>query len=79
MASIVIRNIEESLKDRLRIRAAKNGRSMEEEARTILREAIPSSRPVTNLADLANELFGGQGIELDRHPETAVRPKVNFD
>ncbi len=79
MASIVIRNIEDSLKERLRIRAAKNGRSMEEEARTILREAIPKSEPATNLADLAQELFGDQGIELDNHPKVPVRHKVIFD
>jgi antitoxin FitA len=37
MASITIRNLEELLKARLRIRAATHGRSMEEEARDILR------------------------------------------
>ncbi len=34
MASITVRNLEDGLKHRLRIRAAENGRSMEEEART---------------------------------------------
>ena len=37
MASITIRDIDERLKTRLRVRAAHNGRSMEEEARDILR------------------------------------------
>ena len=37
MASITIRNLEDDLKRRLRIRAAEHGRSMEEEAREILR------------------------------------------
>ena len=40
MASITVRNLEEGLKRRLRIRAAENGRSMEEEARDILRTAL---------------------------------------
>jgi len=39
MASITIRQLDEGLKRRLRLRAARNGRSMEDEARTILRNA----------------------------------------
>ena len=40
MASITIRNLDDGVKSKLRVRAATNGRSMEEEARTILREAV---------------------------------------
>jgi plasmid stability protein len=40
MANITIRNLDESLKSRLRMRAASRGRSMEEEARQILRAAL---------------------------------------
>ncbi|MGI8525306.1 MAG: bifunctional phosphopantothenoylcysteine decarboxylase/phosphopantothenate--cysteine ligase CoaBC [Pseudolabrys sp.] len=39
MPSITIRQLDEALKQRLRLRAAKNGRSMEDEVRTLLREA----------------------------------------
>ena len=39
MASITIRQLDDDLKKRLRLRAARNGRSMEDEARTILRKA----------------------------------------
>jgi phosphopantothenoylcysteine decarboxylase/phosphopantothenate--cysteine ligase len=39
MASITIRQLDDDLKRRLRLRAARNGRSMEDEARTILRHA----------------------------------------
>src|SRR6516225_8752219 len=39
MASITIRQLDDALKRQLRLRAARNGRSMEDEARTILREA----------------------------------------
>ena len=38
MASITIRNLDESTKQALRERAARNGRSMEEEARLLLAE-----------------------------------------
>ena len=40
MASITIRNLDESLKQRLRVRAAEHGHSMEQEAREILRVAL---------------------------------------
>jgi phosphopantothenoylcysteine decarboxylase / phosphopantothenate---cysteine ligase len=39
MASITIRQLDDDLKQRLRLRAARNGRSMEDEVRTILRDA----------------------------------------
>ena len=40
MAAMTIRNIDEQLKARLRVRAAQHGRSMEDEARDILRGAL---------------------------------------
>ena len=40
MAQLVIRNLEESVKARLQRRAKRHGRSMEEEARDILRNAV---------------------------------------
>lgn len=45
MASIIIRNLEEQLKQQLRVRAAENGRSMEAEVREILRAALQESAP----------------------------------
>src|SRR5207249_791195 len=45
MASITIRQLDEGLKRRLRLRAARNGRSMEDEARTILRHAAERAFP----------------------------------
>ncbi len=39
MASLTIRQLDDDTKTRLRLRAAQNGRSMEDEARTILRQA----------------------------------------
>ena len=40
MASLTVRNLEEPLKELLRIRAANNGNSMEEEVRQILRQTL---------------------------------------
>jgi len=39
MASLTVRQLDEALKKRLRLRAARNGRSVEDEVRTILRSA----------------------------------------
>ena len=44
MASITVRSIDDSLKTRLRVRAAHHGRSMEEETRQILRHPLASNR-----------------------------------
>jgi plasmid stability protein len=51
VASITIRNLDDTLKSRLRIQAAVHGRSMEDEARDILRSAL--SREPTRKGRLA--------------------------
>lgn len=79
MASLVIRNLDDGLKERLRVRAAQHGRSMEEEVRVLLREALEGPGPHRNLADLATSLFGKQGLELEPHPEVPVRPPPDLD
>ena len=45
MASITIRYLDEEVKTRLRVRAAEHHRSMEEEARLILRDAVGPGKP----------------------------------
>src|SRR5437763_4957656 len=69
MASITIRQLDEQLKKDLRLRAARNGRSMEDEVRTILRAAaggdIPSAaRPAT--APAAPRAMVQQGSDARR-------------
>ena len=49
MASITIRNLDNGVKTQLRKRAAGHGRSVEEEARAILHEAVKQENPPTNL------------------------------
>jgi plasmid stability protein len=51
MAQFVVRNLEQSLKDRLQRRAKRNGRSMEEEVREILRGALNRSETFGRLRD----------------------------
>jgi plasmid stability protein len=75
MASITIRNLEESTKRRLKIRAATNGRSMEQEAREILKNALAQSpKKKTNLGERIREIFVPLGgVELERVPREPVR------
>ena len=75
MASIVIRNLDEATKRKLKIRAATNGRSMEQEAREILKSTLSqASRRKSNLADRIREIFGPLGgVELERLPREAIR------
>ena len=73
MASITIRNMEEPLKARLRIRAAHHGRSMEDEARHILRAALAADPNASaNLADSIRRRFaplgGFEPIEMHHEP-----------
>jgi len=79
MASLTVRKLDEKLKSRLRMRAAANGRSMEEEARVILRDALEQHPPRT-LADIALEIFGSRhGVELPAHPPTTPRAPPVFE
>ena len=80
MSSITIRNLDEGLKRRLRLRAAEHNRSMEEEARDILR-CVLSEKPRTaeNLADAMRQLvepFGG--FELEPFPRGPMRDPPDF-
>lgn len=50
MATMTIHNLDDGLKLRLRVRAAMHGRSMEEEAREILRQAVGEADLPRNLA-----------------------------
>ena len=66
MASLTIRQLDESTKTRLRVRAANHGRSMEEEAREILKVVLSSARSApSNLAESIHRRFTAVGgLEL---------------
>ena len=80
MASITIRNLDDEVKTLLRVQAARHHRSMEEEARVILRKAVgrtPSSR---NLAEITRSWFGPEnGVDLELPPRVAGREPPSFD
>lgn len=81
MASITVRNLDDGLKRRLRIRAAENGRSMEQEVRDILRAALEEQvAPTRNLGTAIHELFKPLGgVELELQPREQMREPPRFD
>ncbi|MDW5596656.1 plasmid stabilization protein [Conexibacter stalactiti] len=75
MATITVRNLDDDVKRRLRMRAAENGRSMEAEAREILRVALLDEPPRRGFGTRAVELFaeyGGFELELPPRSEDAI-------
>ena len=80
MASITIRNLDDDVKTRIRIRAAENHRSMEEEVRVILRNAV-TGRPAgpRNLATFTRQCFGSLGgVELELPTRGPMREPPGF-
>ena len=80
MATMTIRNLDDELKARLRVRAAQHGKSMEEEARSILRDAL-KSEPLSGkeLVQRIREMvepYGG--IELELPPREPMREPPDF-
>ena len=81
MAQLVVRNLEESVKTKLQRRAKRNGHSMEEEAREILRDAVRAETGHEKQVGLGTRIrrrFAGIGLDQDI-PEfkgQEVRPAV---
>jgi plasmid stability protein len=82
MSTLTIRNVEPAVKEQLRVRAARNGRSMEAELRHILGEAVGDDRNrETNLAEAIRrrfQPFGGVD-DLESHPPVTVAEPPAFD
>ncbi len=81
MNTITVRNIEDDLKLRLRVRAAERGHSMEEEVRSILRSALHREEsPAKGLGTAIHELFKPfGGVELDIPRREPMRELPRFD
>jgi len=74
MTSITIRNIGDDVKQRLRVRAAEHGRSMEAEAREILRRSMAEEVPPRDLAAAIRARIAPLGgIELELPAREAMR------
>ena len=78
MATLTIRNLEDDVRDKLRVRAAQHGRSMEDEVRVILRGVV-SQRSSREVWQRSRELFSGDdGIVLSLPDPADDRPIPDF-
>ena len=81
MSSILIRNLDDGLKSELRIRAARHGRSMEEEARHILRHAL-SEKPARRMnlfTAIRRRITPLRGVDLDIPLRRPMREPPRFE
>ncbi len=81
MATMTIRNLDDDLKALLRVRAARHGRSMEEEVRSILRAAL-KPEPLTGrtlVEDIRTlvEPYGGVDLALPSRKSSREPPDFN--
>lgn len=80
MASITIRNLDDDIEQRLRVRAAEHGRSMEEEAREILRRAMTEDSPPRDLAAaIRARVARSARADLDLPVREPMREPPRFD
>src|SRR6266702_4323181 len=72
MAALTIRNLPDEVRDRLRVRAAKRGRSMEAEARAILEAACkePAKTSAAEVQEWVDRLYG------DKKPNGVVEDLI---
>lgn len=81
MGTLTIRNLEDPLKSRLRLRAAARNRSMEEEARQILRAALQENvAPTEDLGSRIRSRFAELGdIQLALEPREPPNEPPRFE
>lgn len=80
MATMTIRNLEDSLKSKLRVRAAMHGKSMEDEARDILRTAlaVEPAGPRNLALAIRERLAPLGGFDLPDTPREPIREPLDF-
>ena len=78
--TITIRKLDPRVKQRLRVRAAEHGRSMEEEARVILTNALDTAAvEPARFVETARARFEAAGfVDLELPPRDAMRPLPRF-
>jgi plasmid stability protein len=76
VATLTIRGLDDETKARLRVSAARNGRSMEAEVRSILEETLPAPRASGGLGSRIHARFAAVGgVELDL-PRRSEMPRA---
>jgi Plasmid stability protein len=74
MATLTIRDVDEDLKSRLRVRAAHHGRSMEAEVRALLRDALADEDEAPLGSRIHARFAGRRGVDLEL-PARTERPR----
>ena len=76
MAALSIRDLDDAVREKLRLRAAQHGRSMEAEIRDILTTAVAEDAPATDLFSALTDRFTRLGgVELDL-PARSTSPRA---
>jgi plasmid stability protein len=66
VAALTVRGLDDETKARLRVSAARHGRSMEAEARAILEDALPAQQPSGGFGSRVHARFAAVGgVELE--------------
>lgn len=79
MATLTIRDLDDELRDRLRVRAARHGRSMEAEVRAILRDTLVRPPAAEGLGTRIHQRFaaiGGAELELPERRDAPRAPRL---
>lgn len=81
MSSITVRNLDESVKNSLRVRAARHGWSMEQEVRLILQQTVaPEQAEQISFAERVNRRFASLKVESLPIPSRQIaRTPPKFD
>ena len=81
MSTLIVRNVDPSLKEKLRVRAAQHGRSMEAELRHILSDVLEERQtPEIGLGEAIRRRFAPLGgVELELPPRELARDPPSFD
>ena len=74
MSSLSVRKIDSEVYERLRVRAAKHGVSMEEEVRRIITASVNAPE---RLGDMALHLFGERGVDV-QVPAREIHEPIGF-
>lgn len=79
MAAVSVRDLDDDVKERLRMRAAENGRSMEAEIRTILVSAVNEPSPAQGILSTILDRFGALGgVDLALPPRATPTRAADF-
>ena len=79
MARLTFRDLDDAVKEKLRVRAAQHGHSMEEEVRLILRQAVTGITGAQFLRTMEENFGPTHGVDLEIPQRSSRRGAADFD